>query len=413
MLTIREFARLTLDGVTPSLDAATIAPSAFEWLARHGRDGGDAPSLVKMEGPRTLKVRNYVGVVETPCGTRIEILPKHIGGTDGPGRARGLLIKMISEALNLTPRIGGGASIEAFDLPMTEWLAARFLEKVLELAKRGPRQAYRLVETREPFLRGRLDVARQVRAAASGAHMFHITHDQFSLNRPENRLIRSALEHVARRTALNANWRLARELSTLFSDIPESQDVRADFRRWARDRGLADYADIKPLCELLLTHRLPFAVAGGYRGISMLFPMERLFERYVLTSLRMTAPMEFEILPQHGDLHLCSHDGDGWFRMKPDIFVKSGDRRWIIDAKWKRLTTDREKNHGLSQADFYQLFAYGQKYLKGAGEMYLVFPTVDNFPEISAPFKLSESLLLHVVPFDMEQRSAPYAFLSI
>lgn len=412
MLTIREFAKLTIDEVTPSLDTATIAPSAFEWLARHGRDGGDAPSMIKMEGPRTLKVRNYVGVLETPCGTRIEILPKHAGGTDGTGPARRLLIRMISEALNLTPKVGGGASIEAFDLPMTEWLAAHFLERALELARRGPRRAYQVVQTREPFLRGRLDVARQIRAAASGAHFFHISHDQFSLDRPENRLIRSAIEHVARQTTSNANWRLARELSILFSDVPESHDVDADFRRWRSDRSLADYTEIKPLCELLLTHRLPFAVAGVYRGISMLFPMERLFERYVLASLRMTAPREFEILPQHGDLHLCSLGGDDWFRMKPDILIKSGNRRWIIDAKWKRLTADRENNHGLNQADFYQLFAYGQKYLEGEGEMYLVYPTVDNFPRFSAPFKLSDGLLLHVVPFDMEHRSAPYSFLS-
>ncbi|MDR9809680.1 McrC family protein [Rhizobium hidalgonense] len=412
MLTVREFARLTTDEVAGSMDLATIPTSAFEWLARHGRDRGGAPSLVKLEGPRTLKLRNYVGVVETPCGTRIEILPKHIGSTEGVAQARRLLIKMVSEALNLTPRIAGGATIDAFDLPMTEWLAASFLAKALELARRGPRQAYRLVEAREPFLRGRLDFNRQLRAAAGGAHMFHVTHDVYSLDRPENRLIRSAIEHIARRSVTSDNWRLARELSILFADVPESRNINADLKCWGRDRHLADYADIKPLCELLLTHRLPFALAGDYHGMSMLFPMERLFERYVLGSLRMIAPEHFEIHPQHGAMHLCSQEGQDWFQMKPDILVASGAQRWIIDAKWKRLSTDRDKNYELSQADFYQLFAYGQKYLAGTGEMYLVYPAVSDFPTMRAPFKLSDDLLLHVLPFDLERRQAPYTFLA-
>lgn len=412
MLTVREFARLTLDQATASLDLATIPASAFDWLCRHGRGRAETPALVKMEGPRTLQVRNYVGVIETPCGTRIEILPKHTGKEE-PSKARRLLVTMISEALNLKPRMGGGGTIEAFNLPMTEWLAATFLEEALEITRRGPRQDYRMVEARQPFLRGRLDIARQIRAAATGAHMFNIRHDEFSLNRPENRLIRSAIEHVARRTTSNDNWRLARELSILFGDVPESNDIGSDLKRWGRDRHLADYVTIRPVCELLLTHRLPFSVAGGYRGMSMLFPMERLFERYVLRSLRASVPDHFDVRAQHGELHLCSHLGDGWFQMKPDIVVIDGARKWIVDAKWKRLSSDRGRNYELSQADFYQLFAYGQKYLGGTGDMFLVFPAVSGFPEFNEPFTLSEDLRLHVLPFDMDRRYAAYTFLAV
>ncbi|WP_267900202.1 5-methylcytosine restriction system specificity protein McrC [Sinorhizobium medicae] len=54
------------------------------------------------------------------------------------------------------------------------------------------------------------------------------------------------------------------------------------------------------------------------------------------------------------------------------ILVRRGDQRWIIDAKWKRPSTERDKNYELSQADFYQFFAYGHKYLGGTGDIYLV-----------------------------------------
>jgi 5-methylcytosine-specific restriction enzyme subunit McrC len=87
---------------------------------------------------------------------------------------------------------------------------------------------------------------------------------------------------------------------------------------------MADYATTKSLCELILLHRTPFAIAGLHHGLSMLFPMERLFELYVLASLRKAAPSSMQIRAQAGDRHLCGHEGAGWFRLKPDIMMAAG-----------------------------------------------------------------------------------------
>ncbi|HBR8090638.1 TPA: McrC family protein, partial [Klebsiella pneumoniae] len=52
------------------------------------------------------------------------------------------------------------------------------------------------------------------------------------------------------------------------------------------------------------------------------------------------------------------------------------------------------------QADFYQMFAYGQKYLGGNGEMYLIYPAHDDFSQpIPQHFAFSETLKLWVVPY--------------
>ncbi|MNE20996.1 5-methylcytosine-specific restriction enzyme subunit McrC [compost metagenome] len=231
--------------------------------------------------------------------------------------------------------------------------------------------------------------------------------DEYSLDRPENRILRSAAEHVARNTASTGNWRRARELSALLGDVPESSNVGSDLQKWERGRQLADYASVKPLSELLLTHRLPFATLGDRKGMSMLFPMERLFERYVFSSVSASLKTGFKSVWQPNRHHLCSIGSEGWFRLKPDILVHNEARRWIIDAKWKRLNRDRSANFGLSQADFYQLFAYGQKYLQGSGDMFLLYPQIDEFPEVPGPFEFSRELRLHVLPFDMHSRTAP------
>lgn len=144
----------------------------------------------------------------------------------------------------------------------------------------------------------------------------------------------------------------------------------------------------------------------------MLFPMERLFEHYVLASLLKAAPSSMEIRAQLGDRHLCEHEDDMWFRLRPDIMLSDGVRSWIVDTKWKLLSSDRARQYELSQSDFYQMFAYGRKYLNGVGDLFLVYPRTAVFSEPLPPFHFSSEMRLHVLPFDLLRRQAPYPFLS-
>jgi 5-methylcytosine-specific restriction enzyme subunit McrC len=411
MPTVREFARLTLDPGPGSLDQATISSSAFQWLVAHACGGPLAPELVRLEGPRSLTVLNYVGVLETPCGTRLEILPKHTEALESLEESRRLLVRMVMEALQLKPRDGTMSDISTFKLPLPEWLAARFLQEASDLLRRGLRQDYQRVNAREVFMRGSLDVARQIRSGPASRHLFSFQHDIFLFDRPENRLIRSAIGLILSSTRSSDNWRFARELSTVMAEIPETADIKSDFARWSTDRLMADYATIKPVCELILLHRAPFAIAGLHHGLSMLFPMERLFELYVLASLRKAAPSSMQIKAQSSDQHLCAHDDTSWFRLRPDIIVREGDKSWIVDTKWKLLHGDRAKQYNLSQSDFYQLFAYGQKYLNGVGDLFLVYPLTAAFTKPFLPFHFTPSMRLHVLPFDLLRREAPYPFL--
>ena len=54
--------------------------------------------------------------------------------------------------------------------------------------------------------------------------------------------------------------------------------------------------------------------------------------------------------------------GKDAFRLKPDVVLFDRKRvRFILDAKWKPLDLVAP-NHGVSQDDAYQLFAYGKRY---------------------------------------------------
>jgi 5-methylcytosine-specific restriction enzyme subunit McrC len=171
-VTVREHARLTLDPVAPNLDHATIGQTALDYLCDLQARAGAGNSLLKLEGGRSVKLVNYVGVIETPCGTRIEILPKHADHDTDPATARRVLRRMLLDSLDLNPRATDEASIELHRLPLTEWVIRRFLKELDYLVKRGIRFDYVRVEEEQWFLRGQWDIVRQMRQPFGRDHIF-------------------------------------------------------------------------------------------------------------------------------------------------------------------------------------------------------------------------------------------------
>ena len=403
---IREYARLTTQPVQSSLDLAMVPHSAFDWLcdvsARFNRNGA---TLLQVEGRSSLKWDSYVGVLETPCGTRLEILPKHFESGDCLDKSRQLLRKLIQHALQLKPREVSVASLELYDAPLSEWVMTKFLGELDLLVKRGIRFDYQRIEEEQRFLRGQLNIVAQMRQPPGRQHHFQIRHDVFLPDRAENRLLKLALEQVAKSTQNAANWRLASELRARLAEIPASQQVNQDFRAWSRDRLMSHYQAVKPWCELILNQHMPIAISGQWQGMSLLFPMERLFEKYVEGWLKQELLSSADLKSQLGREYLCKHDDARMFCLKPDLLVDTPEQRWVLDTKWKRVDASaREKNYDLIQSDFYQLFAYGHKYRKGteAPKLVLIYPYWSGLQEALPVFDYGEGMRLWVLPFDLD-----------
>ena len=407
-IVVREYARLTTGPVEPGagLDRATVTKSAFDYLCRlAGQFRASGAQLLEVEGTQWLRLDNFVGILETPCGTTIEILPKHHDSESSEVASRALLARMIQAALDLPARQVGSADIALFRAPLSEWVRRQFLQALEQLVKRGMRYDYQRVDEEQRNLRGQLDVIRQVRQPPSRGHYFHTRHDVFSLDFPENRLIKSALGIVAKGTQDAANWRLSHELLQLLAEVPASRDHAQDFKAWRTGRLMAHYVPILPWCQLVHGQHLPMALHGQWHGMSMLFPMERLFERFVEASMRRVLPKAARIKTQARETHLCQHNDAGFFQLRPDIVVEHDGERVILDTKWKRLNAGaRAKKYGISQADFYQLFAYGHKYIPPGQEhkeLVLIYPKTATFEAPLPPFTFAPGMRLWVLPFEL------------
>ena len=89
-----------------------------------------------------------------------------------------------------------------------------------------------------------------------------------------------------------------------------------------------------------------------------------LFEKYVERVLSQALAGTGLRVSSQGGHRDCLYEGDiGRFRTRPDIIVRdAAGIALIIDTKWKRMTPRiDDPKQGVSQADVYQLMAYGEE----------------------------------------------------
>ncbi|WJJ93348.1 hypothetical protein N7E01_15345 [Neopusillimonas aromaticivorans] len=168
---------------------------------------------------------------------------------------------------------------------------------------------------------------------------------------------------------------------------------------------MARYKDIRPWCALVLGENMPLALMGQTQGLSLLFPMEKLFENYVARWLHKQLSDDYSLRTQARHHSLAHHAGESMFQLRPDILLHSEEKQttWVLDTKWKRLdAANRSRSYGISERDMYQMLAYGSTYLKGSGRLLLVYPSWAGFNKALPYFQLPGSLRLDAVPFDLD-----------
>lgn len=393
-----------------------IPASVFAWLQAQclqAAEQGEAAwcRLTQRRGRLAVQVTSFVGVIRAAEGFQIEVLPK-VGKAIGCGEieARQLLIEMLRCLGGFRHIQTDNAKLLATKMPLMEVFIAEFLRAVGHVVKRGMRCDYVDCQDNLFTLRGKLQFAQHLRQNLCRADRFFTIHDEFSTNRPENRLLHSALRCVLTFTASQANQQLARELRFAFSNVPESEQIAQDFQRIRLDRGMDQYADALAWARLILNEASPLTGSGNHHAPSLLFPMEAVFEAYVAKHLARQLAKNFTLKTQARSHTMVRHQGQNWFRLKPDLLIRVAPKDLLVlDTKWKLLDGSKSNGtdkYGLAQTDFYQLHAYGQTYLNGQGDVVLIYPKTDAFsnPLPVFEFPKSEGLRLWVLPFCLRER---------
>ena len=369
-------------------------------LAQPGDKEGQRPPVFVTRNGR-LHAQNYVGVIETRRGTVIEILPKIDLSSGGEEDTRRIFLTMLRDWRGLGQAQPDGASIRAIrQFDMFEAFVHLFLKSVVLLTRRGLARAYRTREANLPRLRGRILFPRHVRENLVDRSRFYVGYDEFTADRPANRLIHLALRRLMAVVRHPANRQRVHHLRIVFSQVPTSTNVDDDWARHRLDRSMRHYDTVMPWVGLFLFGHGLATFSGPHVSRALLFPMEKVFEDFVTAAVRRHQQL-FTVRAQGPKRHLATDIADRRaFWLEPDIaLMERGQVRFILDAKWKRLDPG-VRNHDVRQADAYQLFAYGRMY--GCRRVVLVYPRTAEFREtVRFRFAGDHDLEMACFPFDV------------
>ncbi|MDN3696179.1 McrC family protein [Vibrio cortegadensis] len=417
--TVFEYGYLTCDqAACDEFSAKLISKNDFNYLKEVSLSADESETnkclgLTKRYGYELIQVKNYVGVLFTPTGEHIEVLPKTGRKAENSQQAivesRQMLLMMLQHLGSFRYVASNQASIATKQMPLLEVFISQFLQSVNALVKRGLKSDYVTQEDSLHFQKGKLKVSQQIRYNVVNKHKFYVEYDEYLINRPANRLIKTALLKLSNYTRLATNQKLLRELQFAFADVPSCKSVKQDISALKLDRGMVDYHSPIAWAKLILDGFSPLSMKGDNSALSLLFPMEAVFESYVASVLRSQLADDAELTTQASSKYLVTHNGRRQFQLKPDLLLTLTDNsKLVLDTKWKLLDLE-DHNYGLSQSDLYQMFAYGHKYLNGTGDLLLIYPAHSGFEKpIEFSFDYSESLRLWVVPFVSDLQGDSY-----
>lgn len=363
-----------------------------------------ASSVFKYRRNGAVAADSYVGIVTTGRGAIIEILPKiDLGGTTDPKleETRRVFLSMLRCWRRLAKALPESRIRSQRRFPMLEVFVQQFLLNLQALVHSGLARCYIPVEENLPYLRGRIRFREHIRKNLTNQARFFVTHDELSVNRPTNRLIRSTLDLLAPQVRSGENRQLLRQLSVEFADVAPSTNRHDDWRKHHIDRSMRHYESAMRWVGLFLFNHGLATFSGHHANLSLLFPMEQVFEDFVVNSFRRyqsTYAVNYE-KPQK---KLATINGKEAFTMKPDISLMEGAQvKFILDAKWKEINTTLDfPKHGIDQKDMYQLYAYGKRY--GCKALALVYPRNSTFTD-KLRYQYHDGVPMICLPFDVKR----------
>ena len=347
--------------------------------------GGDEGTTILRDHFRHLTAGQMVGVIAAP-GCSLEIFPKidplDNASVEGRRTVRERLVRMLDVALGLDIGDGAVSAMAKQAEGLLDILIRLFADKLLTEARRGLSRAYIQEEDDLRALRGRLNVVRQFTTHAVRPDRLACRFDALSSNIPLLQILKACVLALRRHARAADTVRKLDVLRFMFADIADVSVAALPWRAVQIDRTHRRWEALFGLARLFLkrnwqaTHHDPSAG----QGITLLFPMNDLFEAYIAVLMRRSLrPGEFTVETQGGRLFCLIEEGDQErrrFQTRPDIIVRDRQSNApiaIVDTKWKRLSPAIEDvKHGVNQTDVYQMMAYGQLY--ACHDLLLIYP---------------------------------------
>ena len=339
-------------------------------------------------GGKFIQARNYVGVLQTKSGLTIEILPK-IADKNDAERSKAVFIKMLRTLKNFPFKSSNLASLKTQNLPLLEIFIYMFLCELEALVKKGIKSDYVALEENLNFLKGKLNINEQIKRNSIHKERFYVGYSEFLSDIKINRIIKTTLKFLYKKSNSSKNQQKIRELLFIFDEVSECEDYKNFFAKLVINRQVKHYEQTLLWCKIFLLGNSFTPHKGDDLAFALLFDMNALFESYVGNFIKKSFPCT---ILQHSEKHLVEDPKS--FKLRPDVFLEG---KFIADTKWKIVSSKDD----ISQADLYQLYAYGKKH--ECDKLHLIYPKIDDIRQKTMNFRYDDKMLLEILYFDLEK----------
>lgn len=231
-------------------------------------------------------------------------------------------------------------------------MAAFYARTAEQAVGRGLRRDYRHEEDRLVTLRGRVDIAGQLRTPGMVAPVA-CRFDEYTADIVENRVLKAAARRLLRLPGVRPGTR--RLLERLLVHLDEVSDATVDAASVDRivfTRLNRHYEPALRLAALVLRHTSLLDRVGSADASAFLLDMPTLFQRWLTDRLARHLRSRLTVEAEPTGVYLGV---GGTVPMAPDLVFRQpgGGVAYAGDAKYKLTSDGRGRN-----ADYYQLFAY-------------------------------------------------------
>lgn len=361
---------------------------------------------------RILRAGGYVGAMVFKDGTQIEILPM-ISAKNSKGEElsnKRIFLNMLKSMRNL-PLTNYNMNNRASEaLNVFESFILAFINEVTGIVKNGLKQSYRPFEDNEHFLKGKVIYAKHATKNFAHKDKFYVQYDVFTIDRPENRLIKSTLKYLRNITSSARSRNKLDSLIANFDGVEYSQNYKQDFAASVLDRSMAGYGNALRWAEIFLLSRYVTVTSGRNVAYAVIFPSGELFDNYTAYSLsRMLDNQRFKIELQKKRYPRLNRPMPRDSAQALAVMTSRADgMRVVIDSKWQGLSSNDE-NMGILQTDIYDLYNLLEMYK--AQSVCYIYPSTPQTREDNREicFKNEDGILGRVYFVDIGDMEASLA----
>ena len=331
---------------------------------------------------KEIKSNKYVGVIHFE-GNRINLFPKiFFDNTRDASKDAQAIHNHILWWLSYCRKIkfpNYQTSLGSTKSDFFEILIYLFSKYTTELLANTVYQQYEEIDQELSFIKGRLNTNEYISENLSKGrwHKLNCTYDAFVMDNSFNRIIKYVATLLYNATKTADNQRNLREILFILDEVSDVKVTANDCLKIQFNPFLGDFETVRDYCYLFLNNSISLDYKNDLKLFAFLLPMEYVFEDFIFGFIEK----ELEQVKALSQLRTTYLDTKKSFLLKPDLYLKIGEKNVIADTKYKIIYSDiHDSKNGVSQNDLYQMLAYSVRFK--VEEIILFYPdTINNYQE--------------------------------